>query len=653
MHPVLLGLIAASALGLEDITVRPSRGDQSSSFWSQSGSGSDHPGERTLETLKRFDLANRYRQDPEGTLSMLELHARRSPDADLLYALAELSLIEGKRGEARRLLDRRRRASPIDRYLDAVAYAYDFLFDPTLASARQPSDPRFVMAIQLYNGALDRLIRAAQTAGTAFRGTIQPGQTIPLKINDRELSLKVALGQTPWQGSDISELVLASDYEVLGLDSRSRSHGLGVPLIAVRRSNQEARPDGSSRETFFPPTTAFPLTAFLRPNSKLREADDNVEATRACTLELIDPIQTRVVGESPNFLAVESDLTTPLAFMWSETDLNKYRWQGLLRPGDAVERAGLMLLRPYEPQKIPVVMVHGLMSSPLAWIPMVNELLRDPQIHQRYQFFLYLYPTGMPIPIASAGLRQALKDAQTTFETPENRDSFRSMVLLGHSMGGLLSHAMAVRSGSHFWSLYSDRQFEDLIGPPEVLAELRAYTFFEPVPCVRRAIFLATPHRGSDLARGLVGKVGSGLIGEPDRYSELLNSLIRNNPDAFDHRRFRRLPTSIETLEPPGREANVLSALLAMEPAPDVLFHSIIGSNRPGPLDTTTDGVVPYRSAHLDGVRSELVVRSDHGVQRHPLAIREVRRILLEHIGSPMAEPPSQIAAGDSRNQSR
>jgi hypothetical protein len=62
----------------------------------------------------------------------------------------------------------------------------------------------------------------------------------------------------------------------------------------------------------------------------------------------------------------------------SNEDLrDRYLVTGLFRPGEAAGRAGLMLLRPYEPDKIPVVMVHGLISSPLAWIPMLNELLRD------------------------------------------------------------------------------------------------------------------------------------------------------------------------------------------------------------------------------------------------------------------------------------
>src|SRR5262249_35905703 len=158
--------------------------------------------------------------------------------------------------------------------------------------------------------------------------------------------------------------------------------------------------------------------------------------------------------------------------------------------------------------KIPVVMVHGLISSPLAWIPMINELLRDPVIQDHYQFLLYMYPTGVPLPIAAAGLRETLTQARQVYDPGGNDPAFNRMVLLGHSMGGLLGHAMAVESQEKFWQLNSDRRFEDIIGRPEVLGEIQRYLFFRPLPFVRRVVFLATPHRGSDLSRNVIGRVG-------------------------------------------------------------------------------------------------------------------------------------------------
>ena len=561
-------------------------------------------------------MATLYRKNSALALETLEKVARREPEPELIYALAELSWIEGRRAESRR----KGGASALAHYTDTVAYAFDFLFDPALSNGRSPTDPRYRIACDLYNAALDRLIRAAKV-----KDHLQPGHSIRLTIHGSDLEMQLALwDESPWKSEDIDELLLASDFEVTGLDSRSQvRYGLGVPLIAIRRTPEN--PEGTER--FYPPEMAFPLTAVLRPDRPLRDASNaNVEEVRQCTIDLVDPVQKRPVGTGADSIPIEADITTPVAYMWSRSDMDAYRWSGLLRPGKAHPHTGLMLVRPYEPGKIPVVMVHGLLSSPLAWIPMLNELLRDPAIQDRYQFMLYMYPTGMPVPIAASGLRDSLEEARTQLASGAEGTGFDQMVLLGHSMGGLLSHAMAVRSEDHFWQINSDVPFDEIIGPANILTEIRHYTFFDWCPYVKQVVFLGTPHRGSEYSRKIVGRLGSNLIAEPDQYTRLLSQLVKQNPDKFPAR-FRRLPTSIETLEP---DSPVLNALLQMPKNPDAKFHSIIGSLKPDGLASTTDGVVPYRSAHLDGV-PERIVRSDHAVQKDPEAIREVKRILLEH----------------------
>lgn len=622
-----LVLLAIAAVGRADeITVQASRADRVQTAWQLSVARLDRPSERTAETLKRLDVERTFRRDPERALRDLEQFARERPEADVVYALAELSWIESRRAEGRRF-DRRRGAAALRHYIDTVAFAYDYLFDPELAPGRRPTDPRYRLACELYNGALDRLIRAAMT-----QGRLQPGDTIEVMIHGSKLALKLRLDpRSPWKGGDVDELLLASDFELTGLESRSREFGIGVPLIGVRRSAQA----GKGPDKYYPPETAFPLTAVLLPDQRIRDLKEG--EARRCTIDLVDPIQNRAVG--PEAVPLEADVTMPLAYMWSRTDLSRFRWTGLLRPGEAAGRAGLMLLRPYDPDKIPVVMVHGLASSPLAWIPMLNEMLRDPKISTRYQLLLYVYPTGVPVPIAASGLRDALLDAQRSFDiegrTPDRE--FRRMVLLGHSMGGILSHAMVAESGDRFWELNTDRRFDEIGGPPKVREELGHYTFFKPLPFVRRVVFIATPHRGSDYSRRMIGRVSSSLIAEPDHFHQLLAQLIKDNPDAFDRRRFRRLPTSIETLE---TDAPVLLALLAMKPGPGVVFHSIIGSTHPGPIANSTDGVVPYKSSHFDGAASERVVRGGHGIQKEAGAILEVGRILLEHLAADgLADP--------------
>ncbi len=618
-----LTVMVSALLGWSDIQIQASRPDRAIASY-RSVAGLDRPTERTLETLKRYDLEREYRRNLNNALLRIEKFAQRRPEAELVYALAELSWIEGKR------LDRWRKPQALDRFLDAAAYAHDYLFEthPVLVEGRSPSDPRYRQAMEIYNGSVDHLIRAAMT-----KGHIQPqeGEVISFKFHGREEKLRIVLKDSPWKSSDVHKILLASDFEVSGLNRDFNQYGLGVPLIGVREAADKVK-DRAPQERFYPTEMAFPLTAFLVPNARLLDPNVDVEKTRVCTLWLIDPVRHRTVGpDDKNQLALEIDLTTPLAYMWSRTDLERFRWSGLLRPEKGLERANLLLLRPYEPGKIPVVMVHGLISTPLAWIPMLNELQRNSKIQDKYQFLLYMYPTGVPIPIAAASLREDLIQAKQMYN-PDGRDSaFDRMVLLGHSMGGLLSHMMALDSGDKLWRLYSDRSFDDLIGSREVIEELRHYLYFKPLPFVSRVVFLATPHRGSAMSRGVIGRVGTSLISDPDNIHKLLYRLAKDNDGAFDTRRFRRFPTSIETLE---TNSPILMAIDAMEPSRQVSFHSIIGSYTATGIEQSTDGVVPYRSAHLDGAVSEKVVRSDHGVQKDSEAIIEVQRILLEHLGA-------------------
>jgi len=615
-------IVATSLIGWPDITVQASRGERAHCASYRNVATLDRPSERTLETIKRYDLTRHYRFGLDRTLSSLVKLAQDRPEPELVYALAELCWVEGRR------LDRWRKANAIDYYLDAVAYSHDFLTDPALNPPNLPrgSDPRYRTAMDLYNASLERLIRGAQGAGA-----ITPGGKITLKVRGQDQVIQVALGDSAWKADDVDKLILASDYEVSGLIARTYQFGIGVPLIGVRLA------DGPSTEEtrFYPPEMAYPLTAYLRPISRLRESEVDRGGQRECVLELIDPVRVRRISpQAP--LPVECDFSTPLAYMWSRTDLDRYRWTGLLRPDKALDRANLMLLRPYEPGKIPVVMVHGLISSPLAWIPMINELQNDPNVQSRYQFMLYMYPTGVPIPIAASMLRDSLRLAEQKYSPSGSDPAFNNMVLLGHSMGGLLSHVMTLESDNKLWQLNTDRPFREIEGPRDVLDELQHYFFFKPLPFVRRVVFLATPHHGSELSRSFVGRVSSGLIAYSDHINNLLAQLIKQNPDAFDRRGFRRLPTSIETLEVVNPNTpSILKAFLAMKPGEGITFHSIIGSTKPGSVGLSTDGIVTYQSSHLDGVESELIVRSDHGVQKDPEAVQEVRRILLLHSRKP------------------
>src|SRR5207249_3814871 len=164
----------------------------------------------------------------------------------------------------------------------------------------------------------------------------------------------------------------------------------------------------------------------------------------------------------------------------------------------------------------PVVFVHGLWLSPWSWSGMIAALEADGSLRDRYQFWTFGYSTGDPLPYSADRLRRALDEARARLDPDGTDAAFDRMVLVGHSLGGLLSKMMAQESGSRLWEVISTRPFGEVKGDPADLALLRRALFFAPRPEVRRVIFIAAPHRGSRFDRGQVQRLGDRLVRLPD-----------------------------------------------------------------------------------------------------------------------------------------
>jgi hypothetical protein len=261
---------------------------------------------------------------------------------------------------------------------------------------------------------------------------------------------------------------------------------------------------------------------------------------------------------------------------------------------------------------------------------MIASLEADPILRKHYEFWTFGYPTGEPVLYSAAVLRRALLKVREQYDPDGSDPAFDRMVLIGHSLGGLLAKLMAQDSGSHLWETVSARPADRLVGPAEAREMLRQALFFKTVPEVRRLIFIATPHRGSRLDRGTVHALGSRLIRHGDRLQRAYGTLLASNGPDFFLDTFRAgLPTSVDQLT---WDHPRLLALRDLGIDPAVEYHSIIADRRDPPRGGGTDGVVPYASAHLDGAASELLIHGGHLCQAHPLVIRECRRILTEHL---------------------
>jgi hypothetical protein len=234
-------------------------------------------------------------------------------------------------------------------------------------------------------------------------------------------------------------------------------------------------------------------------------------------------------------------------------------------------------------------------------------------------------------------MREELALMRRNLDPNREDPALDQMVLVGHSMGGLVSKLQTVESEEAFWGTMSEHSFAELNADPDVVRSLAGMCYFRPNPSIRRVVTLGTPHRGSPFANGVTRWLGSKLITLPTMMLDGRHQLLAKNRDFFRENAPLNVTTSIDSLSP---DSPLLPVLLSAAPGPWVSFHNVVGRD-PDPgfekyLVGDGDGVVSLASARLDDTRqleSQIIVPADHsGVHRHPQSVLEVRRVLFEQL---------------------
>jgi pimeloyl-ACP methyl ester carboxylesterase len=598
----------------------------------------DKPSPRTMQTLRRLDLDQLYEVEPDASRQRLHTEAVRDPQPDTLFALAELHYLAG------RAIEKRKADEAVGHYVRCCGYAQQFLLStctddsadaagmnpaarlcdslpcvPPILTPRDAFDPRFRIACTLYNDGLTRCLRVGQKTGR-----FDSRRELVLRRTDGGVDrLPVVQTGFAWQPDDFGLFYFSEDYDVVGLANEYHTYGLGVPLIGTLSPAAKASP-------YYARSLSFPVTALLRLEGGLAGIDRPTGR-----LELYNPRSVQAVALAGHTVPLETDLTTPLAHTLDRSPADKLALVGFFDADRVRGEAGIRMVEPYQPGKIPILLVHGLLSTPTTWAPLYNDLQADPLIREKYQFWFYFYPTSDPYLATAADLRQQLARLRADLD-PDGRDpALNDLVLVGHSMGGLISKLLTVDGGDDFWGLVSNEPLADVRARPDVRSELQQVFYFERTPIVKRVVFLGTPHHGSKLSPSFLAQKALRFVQLPKTLMAAADDLTKENPNLT----VRQLPTSVDLLAP---NAPALE-LLASRPKPaGVHYHSVVGiapTNDAvierwlaGDRKEPGDGVVPYTSAHLETADSELPVPADHfHVHQHPLAVREVRRILLEH----------------------
>lgn len=482
----------------------------------------------------------------------------------------------------------------IDHYFAASAAAWPFH-----ATHGAGVDDR---ASALYRSSVQLLIASAQRFGR-YHPTegirLTNGQLIPITYRG-----------FLWEPVDFHTLLPVGAYSSSQLPTRYVARGVGVPYVVLT--------DNRLRRPFIRCGQPFAATALVAPSEQFGGT---------FALEFYDPLRTCVTDAG---LTLARDLTAPRAY---EASREGNTWlANFLQTESNSSTEGLYLCEPFQSDRIPVVLVHGVASDPVTWSQLVTTLQAQPALLARYQLWLFSYDTGQPFLQSGATLRRQLSAARQTYDPLRTDPQMSRMVLIGHSMGGLLAKLQATYSGNTLWQSAATRPLDAIYTDPTTRSSLASAFYFAPSPDISRVIFIATPHRGSVYATRVVGQISSALIEEPATMRARHAQLIRDNPGAFREEIQRGIPTSVDLLDP---ESQILQATARLCFPPNVALHTILGDVEWSPLEGPSDGVVAVSSARLLGVQSELAVDAEHTeILRRPETAREVMRILATHSAS-------------------
>jgi pimeloyl-ACP methyl ester carboxylesterase len=517
----------------------------------------------------------------------------------------------------------------VDYYYQAAAFAWTALrWEHAFAQGTAECSCRSV-AWKLYHRSVRRLLAAASRYGRLELPT-----SLVVNTPTGAVTIPVVRRGFPWIETDFDKLTFVGSSTASELRCRHAWGGLGVPSVVLRR--REECCDG--RDRYFAACHPFAATWVLVPDLRPWLGRNEVEfdsamgtlADEPARLECCDPLRIRAIEVAGASIKIAGDISAPMAWFAANTDGNRQALEGLLRPGSATFNWGMYMLEPYQPGKIPIVFVHGLAGNPNNWLDLANDLRADPWVASRYQLWAFSYPTGAGFLKSAADLRRDLQIAAANCDPCLSDQALHQMVMIGHSMGGLLTKLQVTHGGARLWDAFFRVPCADVRIPPARRREVMQRIYFAPNPLVTRAVFVATPHDGAPAGRGAAQCLSRWLIKSPEKELAMFEQFRQENPGVLRWWVRRRLPTSVDML---ALANPLVRAMRATPVAENVRLNTIYGKVPNLLTLRRSDRVVPVASARHPGVESECMVRSGHsGVHTVPDTAREIRRILRVHV---------------------
>ena len=494
--------------------------------------------------------------------------------------------------------------------------AADYLQAASITAPLLGSGPQETPAVNTYNSACGELTVLLRSSG----GGQLWNHPLTLTGNNSTYHLRLEpASHAVWAPNYFTSFELEQQIKEKLIRKENIQEGVGGALVGVRLVN--------------PPDKFAPrrgITAAVTTTLDFHGKD--------ATLALRRPAKQPTASVEGKTRPLAANFSAPISYYKPPSNLALVGLVGGFEAKHYPAQIGLYFLQPYDPERIPLVFVHGLFSTPWTWVQTINGLQADPEIRKHYQFWVFAYPTGYPILYSALRLRQELARVDQAYP------NHKPFVVVGHSMGGMLTHDQIVTLTPAMWeksigdtarNIFAQNSSDNLI--------VRATTF-RANPRIKRVVFICTPHRGSDMASGGLGKIAISLINLPGQLASVMKDSLSGGELLQLTGSSKRLPNSVWGLKPTNPALPVIN-----EARISVPYHSIIGDRGKGDSPNSTDGVVAYWSSHLDGAQSEKIVPGPHGSCELPQTIAELDRILRLHLGIRSLSKPAATVAEATR----
>jgi len=494
--------------------------------------------------------------------------------------------------------------------------AADYLQAASITAPLLGSGPQETPAVNTYNSACGELTVLLRSSG----GGQLWNHPLTLTGNNSTYHLRLEpASHAVWAPNYFTSFELEQQIKEKLIRKENIQEGVGGALVGVRLVN--------------PPDKFAPrrgITAAVTTTLDFHGKD--------ATLALRRPAKQPTASVEGKTRPLAANFSAPISYYKPPSNLALVGLVGGFEAKHYPAQIGLYFLQPYDPERIPLVFVHGLFSTPWTWVQTINGLQADPEIRKHYQFWVFAYPTGYPILYSALRLRQELARVDQAYP------NHKPFVVVGHSMGGMLTHDQIVTLTPAMWeksigdtarNIFAQNSSDNLI--------VRATTF-RANPRIKRVVFICTPHRGSDMASGGLGKIAISLINLPGQLASVMKDSLSGGELLQLTGSSKRLPNSVWGLKPTNPALPVIN-----EARISVPYHSIIGDRGKGDSPNSTDGVVAYWSSHLDGAQSEKIVPGPHGSCELPQTIAELDRILRLHLGIRSPSKPAATVAEATR----